>query len=104
MGSNKIKDVKITNAGKVKKKKTPLQILIEMESGVTSPFSITESCDDKDLGPKSKGMPAGSCTVGVTFTPAEAIKYTGTLMIEDNLESSPSTSVKLEGTGKTPKK
>jgi hypothetical protein len=104
VGDSKTLSVTITNAGKVKKMKTPPPILIEMESGVTSPFSIATACDDEDLDPKSKGMPAGSCKVGVTFTPAAAIKYTGTLMIEDNLESNPTTNVKLEGTGKTPKK
>jgi len=104
MGSNKVKDVKITNAGKVKKKKMPLPILIEMENGVASPFSVTQACDDDDLGPKSKGVKAGNCEVGVTFAPTEAIKYTGTLMIIDNLEPSFENSVKLEGTGKAPKK
>jgi hypothetical protein len=104
VGSDKVKDVKITNAGKVKKKKMPLPILIEMEGGVASPFSITEACDDDDLGPKSKGVKAGNCEVGVTFAPTEAIKYTGTLMIDDNLEPTFEKSVKLEGTGKEPKK
>ncbi len=73
--------MKVINAGKVKKKKVPLPILIEMENGVTSPFSITQTCDDDDLGPKSKGVKAGSCEVGVTFAPTAAMKYKGTLMI-----------------------
>ena len=38
IGASPIKSVKIINAGKVKKKKVPLPILIEMESGVASPF------------------------------------------------------------------
>ena len=104
VGSNKLKDVKVTNAGKVKKKKVPLPILIEMENGVTSPFSITQTCDDDDLNPKSKGVKAGSCEVGVTFAPTAAMKYSGTLMIIDNLEPTFERSVKLEGTGKEPKK
>ena len=104
VGSNKTKDVKVINAGKVKKKKVPLPILIEMENGVTSPFSITQTCDDDDLGPKSKGVKAGSCEVGVTFAPTAAMKYSGTLMIIDNLEPTFERSVKLEGTGKEPKK
>jgi hypothetical protein len=108
VGSDKVKSVKVTNAGRVIKKKkkttTPLPILIEMESGVTNPFSITQTCDDEDLGPKSKDVPPGSCEVSVTFTPTAAMKYTGTLTIEDNLESKPDTEVKLEGTGKEPKK
>jgi kumamolisin len=104
VGSNKVKDVKVINAGKVKKKKVPLPILIEMENGVSSPFSITQTCDDEDLGPKSKGVAPGSCEVGVTFAPTAAMKYSGTLMIIDNLEPAFERSVKLEGTGKEPKK
>jgi hypothetical protein len=104
VGASKTLSLTITNADKVKKKNMPLPILIEMESGVTSPFSITTTCDDEDLDPKSGSTAAGSCKVGVTFTPAQATKYKGTLVIEDNLESNPETSVKLEGTGKTPKK
>ncbi len=104
IGASPSKSVKITNAGKVKKKKVPLPILIEMESGVTSPFTVTQQCDDDDLGPKSKGVAAGSCEVTVKFTPTAAMKYTGTLMIDTNLESLPDRSVKLEGTGKASKK
>ncbi len=96
--------MKVINAGKVKKKKVPLPILIEMEKGVSSPFSITQTCDDDDLNPKSKGMAPGSCEVGVTFAPTAAMKYSGTLMIIDNLEPTFERSVKLEGTGKEPKK
>ncbi len=97
------KSVKIINAGKVKKKKVPLPILIEMESGVTSPFTLTQECNDEDLGPKSKGVPAGSCEVSVTFKPTAAQKYSGTLIIDTNLEALPDRSVKLEGTGKAAK-
>ena len=103
VGSDKVKSVKITNAGKIKKKRVPLPILIEMETGATNPFSITQTCDDDDLGPRGKGIPAGSCEVSVTFTPTAAQKYSGTLMIDTNLESGPDKSVKLEGVGKVPK-
>ena len=104
IGASPIKSVKVVNAGKVKKKKVPLPVLIEMESGVASPFTVTAPCDDDDLGPKAKHVPPGSCEVSVKFTPTEAIKYKGTLIIDTNLESKPDRSVKLEGTGKAPKK
>jgi len=104
IGASPIKSVKIINAGKVKKKKVPLPILIEMESGSSNPFTVTQDCDDKDLGPKSKGVAAGSCEVSVEFTPTAAMKYSGTLVIDTNLEPMPDRSVKLEGSGKEPKK
>jgi hypothetical protein len=104
IGASPIKSVKITNAGKVKKKKIPLPILIEMESGASNPFTVTQDCDDKDLGPKSKGVAAGSCEVSVQFTPTAAMKYNGTLVIDTNLEPIADRSVKLEGSGKAPKK
>jgi uncharacterized repeat protein (TIGR03803 family) len=103
VNASKPRTVKITNAGKAKKKMTPLPILIEMESGVASPFSLTQTCTDRDLGPKSKGTAAGSCEVTVTFKPTAAMKYSGTLMIEDNLEPTFGQSVKLEGSGNAPK-
>ena len=103
MGSNKIKTVKITNAGKVKKKKVPLPILIEMESGVGNPFTLTQECNDDDLGPKSKGVAPGSCEVSVEFAPTAAMKYSGTLTIDTNLQVGDDKSVKLEGSGKEPK-
>jgi len=40
----------------------------------------------------------------VEFAPTAAIKYKGTLIINDNLEPLFEKSVKLEGTGKEPKK
>ncbi len=39
----------------------------------------------------------------MTFTPMAAQKYSGTLMIDTNLESGADQSVKLEGVGKVPK-
>ncbi len=104
VGSSDTRTVKIINAGKVKKKKVPLPILIEMESPLTSPFSITQTCDDDDLAPRAKKMPPGSCEVSVKFAPTAAIKYSGKLMIDDNLEPALEKTVRLEGTGKEPKK
>jgi hypothetical protein len=98
VGASKTRSVKITNAGKVKKKMTPLPILIEMESGVTSPFSLAQTCTDDDLDAKS------SCVVSVTFMPTAAMKYSGTLVIKDNLEPSFGADVKLDGSGKAAKK
>jgi hypothetical protein len=103
IGSSATKSVKVTNAGKVKKKKVPLPILIEMETGATNPFTVTQACDDDDLGPRSKGVKAGTCTVMVKFTPTAAMKFTGTLVIDTNLEVAPDKSVKLEGSGKAMK-
>ncbi len=103
VGSNKVKSVVITNAGKVTKTKTPLPILIEMESGVTSPFNLTQACTDENLTPGSKGVPPGSCTVSVTFTPTSAIKYSGTMRIQDNLQPNLGQNVALKGVGKKAK-
>jgi len=103
VGSSKVKSVKITNLGKITKKKHPVPILIESESGAASPFTISQACDDDDLGPRSKGVKPGTCEVSVTFTPTEATKYEGTLMIKDNLEPGFGQSVALKGAGKTPK-
>ena len=103
VGSNKVKTVKITNLGKITKKKHPVPILIESESGVASPFSISQACADDDLGPRSKGVKPGTCEVSVTFTPTAAAKYEGTLVIKDNLEPGFGQSVGLKGAGKTPK-
>ena len=104
VGDSATKSVEVINAGKIKKKKVPLPILIEMESGVTSPFTITQACIDDDIGPKGKGIPAGSCKISVNFAPTAAMKYEGTLTINDNLEPSFEHSVKLEGSGTTSKK
>ncbi len=103
VGSSKVKSVKITNLGKITKKKHPVPILIESESGAASPFSISQACDDDDLGPRSKGVKPGTCEVSVTFTPSAETKYEGTLMIKDNLEPGFGQSVALKGAGKTPK-
>ena len=44
-GTNKVKTVKITNAGKVTKKKHPLPILIELETTTPSAYTVTMSCE-----------------------------------------------------------
>jgi hypothetical protein len=101
IGTSPTKSVVITNASKAKKKKHPLPILIEMENGVTSPFSLgAQQCNDDDLTPRSKGIPLDTCVVSVIFTPSAKIEYSGTLIIDTNLVSKPDRSVKLEGPGK----
>jgi len=50
------------------------------------------------------GVPPGTCEVQVTFKPTAAMKYTGTMVIQDNLEPSLGQNVELKGTGKAPKK
>ncbi|HUO03936.1 MAG TPA: protease pro-enzyme activation domain-containing protein [Candidatus Binataceae bacterium] len=103
IGANKAKTVKVTNAGKTTKKKTALPILIEMETATPSAFTVSTECVNDDLNPKAKGQRPGTCTIGVTFTPTEAIKYSGNLTIIDNLEPSFHQVVPLTGVGKTPK-
>jgi hypothetical protein len=101
--------VKVTNAGKIKKKSQPLPILIEMESTTgmptPSPFSVTTQCIDDDLRPGGKGVPKSEtfCEVAVQFEPTQAVSYTGTLTIFDNLEPSEKQTVQLTGKGKAAK-
>jgi len=102
VGSSDTRTVKIINAGKVKKKRVPLPILIEMETNVSSPFSITQACDDDDLTPRARKVPPGSCEVSVKFAPTAAMKFAGKLVIDDNLEPAFEKTVRLEGTGKEP--
>jgi hypothetical protein len=105
----KIKMVRVTNAGKIKKKSHPLPILIEMEteSGMPSPsaFSVTSQCSDDDLQPGGKGVPKSEtfCEVAVQFEPTQAVSYTGTLTILDNLEPSEKQTVQMTGKGKASK-
>jgi hypothetical protein len=102
IGSNKVKSLKITNAGKITKKKHPLPILIESETATPSVYAVTMSCAE-ELNPRAKGQPAGTCEVQVTFTPTEPQKYSGELTIIDNLEPSGDQPITLSGIGKTPK-
>ncbi|MGH7878039.1 MAG: hypothetical protein ACREQD_00930, partial [Candidatus Binataceae bacterium] len=103
LGSSKTKTVKVTNKGRITKKKHPVPILIEMESTSSAVFTVTMSCTEDDLGPKSKGVKAGTCNVQVTFTPTAAVKYTGNLDIFDNLEPGLENVVPVKGSGKAPK-
>ena len=103
------KMVTVTNAGKIKKKHQPLPILIEMESvdgmPTPSPFSVTTQCDDDNLMPSGKGIPKSEtmCTIAVQFKPTEAVSYSGTLTISDNLEPSEMQTVQMTGKGKATK-
>jgi len=106
---SKLKTVKVTNAGKVKKNSAPLPILIEMETvagtPTPSPFSVNTQCTDDDLQPGGKAVPKNetSCEVSVQFEPTQAVSYSGTLTIIDNLEPSGMQTVKLSGRGKAAK-
>ena len=105
----KIKTVKITNTGKTSKKSQPPQILIESESETgtptPSPFSISTQCADVELQPGGKGVPKSEtfCNVAVQFEPTQAVSYTGTLTISDNLEPAEMQTVQLSGKGKAAK-
>ncbi len=87
VGSNKVDTVKVTNAGKTTKKSKALPIVIEMESVTPSEFAVTTSCEEQ-LAPGAKGERPGTCNVQVTFTPTAAMKYSGDLVIMDNVDPS----------------
>jgi large repetitive protein len=117
VNGHKSKTVTIENLGvdKITKKKSTIlpPITIEMENATStsdpSPFSVTPECTpDEMLDPRSKGVKPGECTVSVTFAPTSAGKFSGNLLITDNVETPPSTSgsqqvIPLVGTGKAPK-
>ena len=98
------KMVTVTNIGKISKKNHPSPILIEMESTsgspTPSPFSVTTQCED-DLTPRGKGVSKSetTCQVAVHFEPTQAVSYSGTLTIVDNLEPSEMQSVRMTGKG-----
>ena len=100
-----IKTVTVTNTGKTSKKNHPLPITIEMESTsgspMPSPFSVTTQCSEQLL-PHGKGVPKPEtmCKVGVQFKPTQAVPYSGTLTIVDNLAPSEMQTVQLTGKGK----
>lgn len=104
-----LKMVTVSNADKTTKKSHPLPILIEMENAsgmpTPSPFSVTTQCSNDDLMPKGKGVPKNetSCEVAVQFKPTQAVAYTGTLTIRDNLEPSEMQTVQMTGKGKATK-
>jgi CSLREA domain-containing protein len=105
----KIKTVTITNAGKTTKKNHPLPILVEMEAvdgmPVPSPFSVTTQCSNDYLLPGGKGVQKSetSCQVAVQFRPTQAVSYSGTLTVFDNLEPSGMQTVQMTGKGKAAK-
>ena len=109
MNQSKIKMVKVTNAGKIKKTNHPLPILIGIESAsgtpAPSPFSVSTQCSDVELQPGGKGVPKTEtfCEVAVQFAPTQAVSYTGTLTISDNLEPSEMQTVQMKGKGKAAK-
>ena len=49
---------------------------------------------------ESRYLPLLGCEVSVTFAPTEAIRYSDTLMINDNLEPNFAQTVTLMGVGK----
>jgi outer membrane protein assembly factor BamB len=104
LGDTKTKSVKIANLGMVTKKSTPPPILIEGESNVSGPFSLSQTCTGKELAPRSKSAMAGNCEISVTFAPTEAIEYSDSFSIKDNLEPNFGQTIKLMGVGKAPKK
>lgn len=109
VNSPKVKTLKVTNAGKIGKLGTPPSILVKMESvsgsPAPSPFSVTTPCSNDELQPGGKGVPVNEtfCEVGVQFKPTEAVSYTGTLTIFDNLEGSGMQTISLSGKGKAAK-
>ena len=70
-----------------------------------SPFSVKTQCSDDALMPSGKGVAKSEtmCTVAVQFQPTQAVSYTGTLTIFDNLEPSEMQTVEMTGTGKAAK-
>lgn len=104
VGGMKEKTLFITNAGKVSKRKHPGPITIIGESSNSPAFTVKEACACQQLMPRMKRVKAGSCTVEILFAPSEAMKYSGTLMITDNLSPSGMQTVRLSGSGKAGKK
>jgi Cep192 domain 4 len=99
VNSSKTRTVKITNAGKITKKKTASPIIINYQTATPGAFQVTDDCS-ATLDPKAKHEKPGTCTVTVTFTPSSAQKYSGTLTILDNLEPNLYQTVTMIGTGK----
>jgi hypothetical protein len=111
VGSSKPRTVTITNLGRITKKKHPVAITIEMEnSSQPAVFAVSQCPPNDPLQPGNKGQKPGSCVVTVTFKPAAATKYSGTLTVTDNVEPSAKPpqvgfmqTVQLKGAGKVPK-
>ena len=72
---------------------------------IPSPFSVTTQCANDELMPGGKGVPKSStmCKVAVQFMPTEAVAYSGTLTIFDNLEPSEMQTVQMTGKGEAAK-
>lgn len=87
--TGKPKIVKIKNAGS---KKTGVSVNIEMEVASPPVFAVKSAC-------AQTLAPGKSCSVSVTFTPADTTPQTGSLTIYDNVTGSPQ-SVPISGTGK----
>ena len=102
-----IKTVTITNAGKTTKKDHPMPILIEMEgvNQTPSPFSVTTQCSNDELMPGGKGVPKNEtmCVAKVQFLPTQAMSYSGTITIADDLAPNEMQTVQITGTGKPAK-
>lgn len=87
--TGKPKVVKIKNAGN---KKTGVSVNIEMEVASPAVFAVKSACTQTLA-------PGKTCSVSVTFTPADTMPQTGSLMIYDTVAGPPQ-SVSLSGTGK----
>ncbi len=109
LNSPKIKKLKIANAGKTTKKNQPSPITIQTESEtgtpIPDPFSVTMECSSDPLEPSGKGVSKSTtfCDVAVQFEPTQAVSYTGTLTVFDDLEPSGKQTISLTGKGKAPK-
>jgi hypothetical protein len=108
IGQSRTRTVKIVNRGKTTKKKTAEPITIESislsSSAPADTFVMNDGCSGEVLAPKSKGVKPGTCEVQVTFTPSVAGAVTGGLTITNNLASGGTTTIPMEGKGKSAKK
>ena len=100
VGQIKTKSLKITNLGKITKKKNALPITVVMQSVNNAAYQVQQPECVETLNPKSKGVKAGSCTVKVVFTPMEVMKFPATLTVIDNLEPNEMQAVPVKGAGK----
>jgi hypothetical protein len=98
--SSKPKTLKITNLGKITKKKNALPITVVMQSVNNAVYQVKQPECVETLNPKSKGVKAGSCVVTVVFTPTQVTKYPATLTVIDNLEPNEMQAVPVTGAGK----
>ena len=68
-------------------------------------FRSRPNANDDNLMPRGKGVPKSEtmCKIAVQFKPTDAVSYSGTLMISDNLEPSEMQTVHITGKGKAAK-